>query len=654
MPRTQNSHPSSDTPTESGVQLLDLLLDLSSIDGAELPLKRARRRVNALPARGPRRGRRPVPHRMPLDEAASGVPKLPEDDGAPSARELLDHSATLMAEAGIFPTREARDLDLLLVAHLVRSTVDDDGEEPVQQLATRLDLEGRDMLALAASVRRLHQLRLIQVGRRGPREQESGQELITLLHGQVRLSPRALELIFRDSLRDEVEGECRESGQDPDALEEAFRLLKPLRECMPSGPQSRSSRAQHARRALLLEAFHTHWLHLVARLQREERPFPMGELMLRCGLDAAESAVLLYVVEEALDGLGCSTLEVQALVATSTVARLGQSLLNPGGRLVREGLLGLERGPFGNASVELGEQTLAALGTAPGDALESVIESQELLSREEAGATWEQLVLPPWLARELDLIAVLGDHQLSSTLNRWGLSTAQAGGGATGRLLLFSGPSGTGKTLAARALAARLGRTLLVTDCSRIFDKYVGESEKRVRELFLVYERACKGSPLAPILLLNEADQLLGRRLEGEHSVDRMYSRLQNLLLEHFERFSGLLVATTNRPESLDEAFARRFTDKLVFPRPGQAERLQLWERHLPAGVPRLEDLALDDIATQDITGGQIALAAARAIRMAALRGDGLLREDLWEAAQRELKGAEPWQGKEMPLGFGR
>jgi len=198
-----------------------------------------------------------------------------------------------------------------------------------------------------------------------------------------------------------------------------------------------------------------------------------------------------------------------------------------------------------------------------------------------------------------------------------------------------------------------LGLPVLVTDSSRIIDSYVGVSQKHVVQLFKTYREACKVLGRAPLLLLDEADQLLGTRAKVEHSVDRMYNALQNLFLMELDRFEGLLVATTNLPELMDPAFRRRFYARITFARPGQAERRRLWDLHLPADMPRLDPLDLGRLSCLDLSGGQIAQAARQAVEIAALRGDGMRQQDLDEAVEYELKGVTTGTSA-RPMGFGR
>ena len=118
---------------------------------------------------------------------------------------------------------------------------------------------------------------------------------------------------------------------------------------------------------------------------------------------------------------------------------------------------------------------------------------------------------------------------------------------------------------------------------SQMRDKYVGESEKNVKQIFTRYRRICKESDQTPILLLNEADALLGVRMTNvEHSVDQMENTMQNILLQEMENFDGILIATTNLTQNLDSAFDRRFLYKVEFLKPTAEESRHIWQAMLP------------------------------------------------------------------------
>ena len=122
------------------------------------------------------------------------------------------------------------------------------------------------------------------------------------------------------------------------------------------------------------------------------------------------------------------------------------------------------------------------------------------------------------------------------------------------------------------------------------------------------------------MLLLNEADQFLHKRINATRSTDHMYNQMQNIFLEQLEKFEGMLIATTNLIENLDSAFSRRFQHKIEFRRPGTAERFKLWRIHIPETTPLSDDVNLQHLAEHyDLSGGQIAVviqnAAVRAVR---------------------------------------
>ena len=148
---------------------------------------------------------------------------------------------------------------------------------------------------------------------------------------------------------------------------------------------------------------------------------------------------------------------------------------------------------------------------------------------------------------------------------------------------LFYGTPGTGKTETVLQIARKTGRDIMQVDMSQMRDKFVGESEKNVKQIFTRYRRICQESDQTPILLLNEADALLGVRLTNvEHSVDQMANTMQNILLQEMENFDGILIATTNLTQNLDGAFDRRFLYKVEFLKPTPEESRHIWQAMLP------------------------------------------------------------------------
>jgi len=212
---------------------------------------------------------------------------------------------------------------------------------------------------------------------------------------------------------------------------------------------------------------------------------------------------------------------------------------------------------------------------------------------------------------------------------------AEIGLRSAGVRALFTGPSGTGKTLAARVLAASLGMDLHGVDLSTVVDKYLGETEKN---LTTVFDRAAQ---LDAILLLDEGDALLARRTDVGTSNDR-YANLQtNHLLQRLEGHDGIVIVTTNAGERIDAAFQRRIDVVVEFRPPDAAQRWDLWQRHLPE--PREVDAtALADIAYRcELTGGQIRNAVLHAWLLAYERDAGQpapSKADVEAAVRREYR----------------
>ena len=169
---------------------------------------------------------------------------------------------------------------------------------------------------------------------------------------------------------------------------------------------------------------------------------------------------------------------------------------------------------------------------------------------------------------------------------------------------LFYGGPGTGNTETVLQIARQTGRDLMQVDIAGLRDKFVGESEKNIKEVFARYRALCKNSEVMPILFFNEADAIINKRTENvEHSVDKMDNAMQNIILQELEDLDGILIATTNLTSNLDSAFERRFLFKIEFDKPSTEVKAQIWQS-------MMKDLSRDDalqLASHfDFSGGQI------------------------------------------------
>ena len=149
---------------------------------------------------------------------------------------------------------------------------------------------------------------------------------------------------------------------------------------------------------------------------------------------------------------------------------------------------------------------------------------------------------------------------------------------------------------------------------------WVGESEKNVKRVFDEYRAKVKNSDIAPILLFNEADAIIGQRMENaERSVDKMNNTMQNILLQEMETLDGIMIATTNLAQNLDKAFERRFLYKIKFDKPTPEARMSIWQEMIP-------DLTVDEARTlssrYEFSGGQIENIARRHAISKILHGD--------------------------------
>ncbi|MFL6211739.1 MAG: ATP-binding protein [Pyrinomonadaceae bacterium] len=254
-----------------------------------------------------------------------------------------------------------------------------------------------------------------------------------------------------------------------------------------------------------------------------------------------------------------------------------------------------------------------------------------LAQRLEPKATWEDIVLPD---EQLALLHQVADQvgRRGTVYDTWGFREKMNRG--LGISALFSGPSGTGKTMAAEVLANELRLNLYRIDLSAVVSKYIGETEKNLRRLF---DAAEDGGTL---LFFDEADAIFGKRSEVKDAHDRYANIEINYLLQRMEAFRGLAILATNMKSALDQAFLRRLRFVVNFALPGLAERKEIWRKVFPAGVPQ-EGLDFEHLARLNLTGGNIHGIALNAAFLAARAGQAVTMPLVLNAARTELRKLE-------------
>jgi hypothetical protein len=252
----------------------------------------------------------------------------------------------------------------------------------------------------------------------------------------------------------------------------------------------------------------------------------------------------------------------------------------------------------------------------------------DVARRLEPRRSWPDLILPPDRIEQLrDLCTVVRHRDL--VYRRWGFADRVVTG--TGVTVLFAGPSGTGKTLAAEVVAGAVGLDAYVMDISTIVSKYIGETEKNLARVFEAAESA------NAILFFDEADALFGKRTEVRDSHDRYANVEVSYLLQRIESFDGVVVLATNLRKNMDEAFVRRLQFTIDFPFPDERDRRRIWDVVWPPATPLADDCDLDELARRyDLAGGNIRNIAVAAAFLAAGDGQVVTMSHLLRATRRE------------------
>lgn len=251
-----------------------------------------------------------------------------------------------------------------------------------------------------------------------------------------------------------------------------------------------------------------------------------------------------------------------------------------------------------------------------------------LAERVPARRSWDELILPSESRELLDEL-VSQIERREQVLEAFGDRLRP---GERGIQALFSGPPGTGKSMAAEVIAHSLGFPLFRVDLSSVVSKYVGETEKHLGRVL----DAAEDAPC--VLLFDEADALFGKRGEVRGGQDRFANLEVSYLLQRLEAFDGVAILTSNLKRNIDEAFLRRFTFVVDFPFPEADERRRIWERVLPIDFPLAADVSVHDVASEfKLAGANIfSVAVAAACAAAETEEREITRGMLAHAVRRE------------------
>ena len=493
---------------------------------------------------------------------------------------------------------------------------------------------------------------------------------IGLIHSNIRLSDIFLDRLYKFDDKKETSHNTAEPYKDNyDYLCDHFERITILKE-MKELNDSKGSRRQRDILAYnnLAEKLNKLEMRIEGRLNKTNKMFPLVELKKRVNLTRKEELIIIALLGENIVWENSYDIEdILSVISQTPYEKLtDRILLKEDTKLFKKKIIETEseKHIFRSrraVTIKLNEKLKTKL---LGDKKErkqkrGKLKNDSLYELVKPCVSLDNVILHPKTMEELDIAIEKVEGNTANLLQEWGIKNnplhVKIGKNRMIRqsvIMLFYCPPGTGKTLAANAIAYKLKRDIITFDCSKILTLWVGESEQNTRKIFDRYREITEGMKNPPVLLLNEADQFLHRRVNVVKSTDNMYNQMQNIFLEQMEMFEGILIATTNLIENMDSAFSRRFHHKIEFRRPASNERFKLWQIHIPEKTPLADDVDLGYLSEHyDLSGGQIAVVVQNAATRAARRGDRIMMEDLINACDGEIKGNFDEKAK-MRVGF--
>jgi AAA+ superfamily predicted ATPase len=331
---------------------------------------------------------------------------------------------------------------------------------------------------------------------------------------------------------------------------------------------------------------------------------------------------------------------------------LQQQLLSADSVLISSGLISREQ-RYHRAQVNtlgIPDEILKSLGYSPNTSDGVTTKISSYFQKSQPNQTINDVIIPAADKQLISQIITKCRSDKRRDLENWGFKEES---NKQGVVLLLYGPPGTGKTFTAGAIANELHRDLLSLNVPELRNKYYGETEKLIKKAFCeMREMAAKDSN-APVFLLNEADQLIHKRIASTSTCSTIENSIQSIILEELETFPGILILTTNLETNLDEAFFRRFDLKFKFKLPDLDSRRNLWRMYLRKEIPGSEDIDVELLAQRyQFSGAQIAMVVQNACIEAITRNGKSKRlylQDLLKYADLE----EPWGNKvNKSIGF--
>ena len=237
----------------------------------------------------------------------------------------------------------------------------------------------------------------------------------------------------------------------------------------------------------------------------------------------------------------------------------------------------------------------------------------KLLTRVESGITLKDHFLEPALAEQIYHATRTDGDSIREMMNRMGIHTGPVKSDSSEKnsqanVILLYGPPGTGKTSAAFAIAGELNVPLYALNVDSIMSPYIGIAERNMRAAFVEYRAVAKSLSVSPVMLMDECDSLMRRRVVGEQSAgDRAMTNVVNVALQEIAAFKGTLVMTTNSIEAIDEAFARRIRTSILLDYPSKDVQAKMWNHYLNISMNGVDTINVDALlAEATLTGALI------------------------------------------------